>query len=83
MPPDRMSAAEALDGWRVFIKVIALGPTDTTLLDVPPPLREQAAEITPMSLKTSPTPFQRSACGTNGQVVSPMAVFSERGAPMS
>lgn len=39
--------SKELSGRRISVNAIAPGPTNTTLLDVPPPLREQAAQVTP------------------------------------
>jgi 3-oxoacyl-[acyl-carrier protein] reductase len=39
--------AKELAGRRISVNAIAPGPTNTALLDVPPPLRQQAADMTP------------------------------------
>lgn len=39
--------AKELSGRRISVNALAPGPTNTSLLDVPPPLRAQAAQMTP------------------------------------
>lgn len=69
--------AKELAGRRISVNAVAPGPTNTSLLDVPPPMRAQAAQMTPYGRIGEPEDVANAIAGLcagdsewiNGQLV--------------
>ncbi len=74
--------AKELAGRRISVNSIAPGPTNTALLDVPPPLRAQAAQMTPYGRIGEPEDVASAIanlCATDGEWINGQLVFANGG----
>ena len=74
--------AKELAGRRISVNSVAPGPTNTALLDVPPPLREQAAQMTPYGRIGEPEDVANAIanlCATEGEWINGQLVFANGG----
>ena len=74
--------AKELSGRRISVNAIAPGPTNTALLDVPPPLRQQAAEMTPYGRIGEPEDVANAIaalCSSDGEWINGQLVFANGG----
>lgn len=74
--------AKELSGRRISVNAVAPGPTNTTLLDVPPPLREQAAQMTPYGRIGEPEDVANAIaalCTSEGEWINGQLVFANGG----
>ena len=74
--------AKELAGRRISVNSVAPGPTNTTLLDVPPPLREQAAQMTPYGRIGEPEDVANAIaalCAAEGEWINGQLVFANGG----
>lgn len=74
--------AKELAGRRISVNSVAPGPTNTTLLDVPPPLREQAAQMTPYGRIGEPEDVANAIaalCTAEGEWINGQLVFANGG----
>lgn len=74
--------SKELAGRRISVNAIAPGPTDTSLLDVPPPLREQAAQMTPYGRIGEPEDIANAIaalCSGDGEWINGQLVFANGG----
>lgn len=74
--------SKELAGRRISVNAIAPGPTNTSLLDVPPPLRAQAAQMTPYGRIGEPEDIANaiaSLCSGDGEWVNGQLVFANGG----
>ena len=74
--------AKELAGRRISVNAIAPGPTNTALLDVPPPLRQQAADMTPYGRIGEPEDVANAIaalCPSDGEWINGQLVFANGG----
>jgi 3-oxoacyl-[acyl-carrier protein] reductase len=74
--------AKELAGRRISVNAIAPGPTNTALLDVPPPLRQQAADMTPYGRIGEPEDVANAIaalCSSDGEWINGQLVFANGG----
>ena len=74
--------SKELAGRRISVNAIAPGPTNTSLLDVPPPLREQAAQMTPYGRIGEPEDIANAIaalCSGDGEWINGQLVFANGG----
>jgi 3-oxoacyl-[acyl-carrier protein] reductase len=74
--------SKELAGRRISVNAIAPGPTNTALLDVPPPLREQAAQMTPYGRIGEPEDIANAIaalCSGDGEWINGQLVFANGG----
>ena len=74
--------AKELAGRRISVNSVAPGPTNTALLDVPPPLRQQAAEMTPYGRIGEPEDVANAIaalCSADGEWINGQLVFANGG----
>lgn len=74
--------SKELAGRRISVNAIAPGPTNTSLLDVPPPLREQAARMTPHGRIGRPEDIANAIaalCSSDGEWINGQLVFANGG----
>lgn len=74
--------AKELSGRRISVNAVAPGPTDTTLLDVPPQLRQQAADMTPYGRIGRPEDVANAIaalCASDGEWINGQLVFANGG----
>jgi 3-oxoacyl-[acyl-carrier protein] reductase len=74
--------AKELAGRRISVNAIAPGPTNTALLDVPPPLRQQAADMTPYGRIGEPEDVANAIaalCLSDGEWINGQLVFANGG----
>ncbi|MFC4732245.1 SDR family oxidoreductase [Salipiger abyssi] len=74
--------AKELAGRRISVNALAPGPTNTDLLDVPPPLRAQAAQMTPYGRIGEPEDIANAIaglCAAEGEWVNGQLVFANGG----
>lgn len=74
--------SKELAGRRISVNAIAPGPTNTSLLDVPPPLRAQAAQMTPYGRIGEPEDIAdaiASLCSADGEWINGQLVFANGG----
>lgn len=74
--------AKELAGRRISVNAVAPGPTNTALLDVPPPLREQAAAMTPYGRIGEPEDVANAIaglCTSDGEWINGQLVFANGG----
>lgn len=74
--------AKELAGRRISVNAIAPGPTNTSLLDVPPPLRQQAAQMTPYGRIGEPEDVANAIaalCSRDGEWINGQLVFANGG----
>lgn len=74
--------AKELSGRRISVNAIAPGPTNTSLLDVPPPLRQQAADMTPYGRIGEPEDVANAIaalCSGDGEWINGQLVFANGG----
>ena len=71
-----------LAGRRISVNAIAPGPTNTSLLDVPPPMRDQAAQMTPYGRIGGPEDIANAIallCSGDGEWINGQLVFANGG----
>jgi len=76
------SLAKELAGRRISVNAIAPGPTNTSLLDIPPPLRQQAASMTPYGRIGEPEDIANAIsalCSSEGEWINGQLVFANGG----
>lgn len=74
--------AKELAGRRISVNAIAPGPTNTSLLDVPPPLRQHAADMTPYGRIGEPEDVANAIaalCSSDGEWINGQLVFANGG----
>lgn len=74
--------AKELAGRRISVNAVAPGPTNTSLLDVPPPLRAQAAQMTPYGRIGEPEDVANAIaalCLSEGEWINGQLVFANGG----
>jgi len=74
--------SKELAGRRISVNAIAPGPTNTSLLDVPPPLRDQAAQMTPYGRIGEPEDIANAIallCSGDGEWINGQLVFANGG----
>lgn len=74
--------AKELAGRRISVNSVAPGPTNTALLDVPPPLRQQAADMTPYGRIGEPEDVANAIaalCSADGEWINGQLVFANGG----
>ncbi|KFC62011.1 Short-chain type dehydrogenase/reductase [Devosia sp. LC5] len=74
--------SKELAGRRISVNALAPGPTNTRLLDVPPPLRAQAAQMTPYGRIGEPEDIANSIaalCAGDGEWINGQLVFANGG----
>jgi 3-oxoacyl-[acyl-carrier protein] reductase len=74
--------SKELAGRRISVNAVAPGPTNTSLLDVPPALREQAAQMTPYGRIGEPEDVANaiaSLCAADGEWINGQLVFANGG----
>lgn len=74
--------SKELAGRRISVNAIAPGPTNTSLLDVPPPLRQQAAQMTPYGRIGEPEDIANAIallCAGDGEWINGQLVFANGG----
>lgn len=74
--------SKELAGRRISVNALAPGPTNTSLLDVPPPLRAQAAEMTPYGRIGEPEDIANAIaalCSGDGEWINGQVVFANGG----
>lgn len=74
--------AKELAGRRISVNALAPGPTNTSLLDVPPPLRQQAAQMTPYGRIGEPEDVASAIaalCSGDGEWINGQVVFANGG----
>lgn len=74
--------SKELAGRRISVNAIAPGPTNTSLLDVPPPLRAQAAQMTPYGRIGEPEDIANAIaalCSGDGEWINGQLVFANGG----
>lgn len=74
--------SKELAGRRISVNALAPGPTNTSLLDVPPPLRAQAAQMTPYGRIGEPEDIANAIsalCSGEGEWINGQVVFANGG----
>ena len=74
--------SKELAGRRISVNALAPGPTNTSLLDVPPPMRAQAAQMTPYGRIGEPEDVANAIaalCSTDGEWINGQVVFANGG----
>lgn len=74
--------SKELAGRRISVNALAPGPTNTRLLDVPPPLRAQAAQMTPYGRIGEPEDVANAIaalCSGDGEWINGQVVFANGG----
>ena len=74
--------SKELAGRRISVNAIAPGPTNTSLLDIPPPLRAQAAQMTPYGRIGEPEDVANAIaalCSGDGEWINGQVVFANDG----
>lgn len=74
--------SKELAGRRISVNALAPGPTNTSLLDVPPPMRAQAAQMTPYGRIGEPEDIANAIaalCSTDGEWINGQVVFANGG----
>lgn len=74
--------SKELAGRRISVNAMAPGPTNTSLLDVPPPLRAQAAQMTPYGRIGEPEDIANAIsalCSGDGEWINGQIVFANGG----
>ena len=74
--------SKELAGRRISVNALAPGPTNTSLLDVPPPLRQQAAQMTPYGRIGEPEDVANAIaalCSRDGEWINGQLVFANGG----
>lgn len=74
--------SKELAGRRISVNALAPGPTNTSLLDVPGPLREQAAQMTPYGRIGEPEDVANAIaglCSGDGEWINGQVVFANGG----
>ena len=74
--------SKELAGRRISVNAIAPGPTNTSLLDIPPPLRAQAAQMTPYGRIGEPEDVANAIaalCSGDGEWINGQVVFANGG----
>ena len=74
--------SKELAGRRISVNAIAPGPTNTALLDVPPPQREQVAQMTPYGRIGDPEDIANAIaalCSGDGEWINGQLVFANGG----
>lgn len=74
--------SKELAGRRISVNALAPGPTNTSLLDVPPPLRTQAAQMTPYGRIGEPEDVANAIaalCAADGEWINGQVVFANGG----
>lgn len=76
------SLAKELAGKRISVNAIAPGPTNTSLFQVPPPIREQAVQATPYGRIGEPEDVANAIaalCAADGEWINGQLVFANGG----
>ncbi|QDH73497.1 SDR family oxidoreductase [Brevundimonas sp. M20] len=74
--------SKELAGRRISVNALAPGPTNTSLLDVPPPLRAQAAQMTPYGRIGEPEDVANAIaalCSTDAEWINGQIVYANGG----
>lgn len=74
--------SKELAGRRISVNAMAPGPTNTSLLDVPPPMRAQAAQMTPYGRIGEPEDVAdaiAALCSADGEWINGQIVFANGG----
>ena len=74
--------SKELAGRRISVNALAPGPTNTSLLDVPPPMRAQAAQMTPYGRIGEPEDVANAIaalCSADGEWINGQVVFANGG----
>lgn len=74
--------SKELAGRRISVNALAPGPTNTSLLDVPPPMRAQAAQMTPYGRIGEPDDIANaiaSLCASDSEWINGQVVFANGG----
>lgn len=74
--------SKELAGRRISVNALAPGPTNTSLLDIPPPMRAQAAQMTPYGRIGEPEDVANAIaalCSTDGEWINGQVVFANGG----
>ncbi|MDZ4371190.1 MAG: SDR family oxidoreductase [Phenylobacterium sp.] len=74
--------SKELAGRRISVNALAPGPTNTSLLDIPPPMRAQAAQMTPYGRIGEPEDVANAIaalCSSDGEWINGQVVFANGG----